>query len=202
MFPNSSFLHSEHLRAVPSVGCQIGLTYHYVYVCSCRGRMGKPPFQPEWCSGPREQLASQRGILGEKECHSSGHVLLQGAFLQELLCPNILAAFSQLVKIIKSGPELFILISFTTQISTSQKNKSKTAGSCVKNGERGVYSVHPMLWLSANLKVALPQPRILMQHSPEQRGWKTLTEVGFCNLNYSMITLIACFPEPPAAGRH
>lgn len=29
MFPNSSFLHREHLRAVPSVGCQTGLTYHY-----------------------------------------------------------------------------------------------------------------------------------------------------------------------------
>lgn len=29
MFPNSSFLHSEHLKALPSVGCQAGLTYHY-----------------------------------------------------------------------------------------------------------------------------------------------------------------------------
>lgn len=173
---------------MPSVGWQTGWAHHYG---AQRG---------SWCAAAlvgwgnlhgsqRDAVAPERNrgaSWGHRTVIAQG--MLQGASLQEPLCPNILAAFSQLVKIIKLGPELFILISFTTLIGTSQKNKSKTAGSSVENCEYGVYSVHPMLWLSANLKVALTQLRILMQCSPEQRGWKTLTEIGLCSLNYSMIT--------------
>lgn len=177
---------------MPSAGCQTGLTFH------CGAQRGL------WCGAAvvgwgnlhcsqndavapdRSRGASwwDRTVIAQGICFTSGSLLASS------LCPNILTAFSQVVKIIKSGPELFILLSFSTHSTSAhhRKNKSKTVGSSVRNCECGVYSAHPMLWLSANLQVALTQPRILMQRSPEQREWKTLTEIDFCKSNYSMIT--------------
>lgn len=155
-------------------------------VCSCCVGWGNLHCSQNDAGAPERSRGASWGhgsVIAQGICFASGSLLARS------LCPNILAAFSQLVKIIKSEPELFILLSFTTVISTWQKNKSKTAGSSVKSCECGVYSAHPMLWLPANLKVVLTQPRILMQRSPKQRRWKTLREIGFCNLNYSMITL-------------